>query len=182
MHSGLIFHDSIDTLIVGRKLEDNLLVATSCTRGLIIDLQLPAAFLGVLRVHSEKVTGEDGGLVTTSAATDLDDGVLAVIRIGRDEENLDLLLHLRDLRLDLGDLSLRHVAKVLVLLVDHDVLGLCQLIDHLLVLKTGLDDRLQLLIVLVELDVFLHISDHLRISKLLLKRLVFVLESQDLVH
>ena len=169
MHSGLIFHDSIDTLIVGRKLEDNLLVATSCTRGLIIDLQLPAALLGVLGVHPEKVSREDGGLVTTCAAADLYNGVLAVIRISRNQENLDLLLHLRNLRLDLGDLGLRHVAKVLVLLVDHDVLGLGQLIDHLLVLKASLYDRFQLFIVLVELDVSLHVSDHLRVSKLLLK-------------
>ena len=181
MHAGLIFHDPIDTLVVGGKLEDYLLVASGGARSLVVHLKLPSALLGVFRIHAEKITGEYGSLVTACAATDLDDGVLAVIRVGRNQKDLDLFLHVRKLRLDLRDLGLGHVPEILVLLVDHNVLGLSQFIDHFLVLKTSLDDRLQLLVVLVELDVSLHVSDHLRISKLFLKRLVFVLESQDLI-
>ncbi len=75
-------------------------------------------------VHAEQVAGEDRRLVAAGTATDFHHGVLGVVRIGRDEEELDVLLHVGKLGLDFVHFLTRHLPEVLVLLVHEDILRL----------------------------------------------------------
>ena len=177
MDAGFVFHDAVDTLVGAGELEDDLLVATGSTRGLVGDFQLPAAAFRVLAVHAEQVAGEDGGFVAAGAAADLDHGILAVVGIGRDQQELDVLFHVRDLRFDVRDDLPGHFPQVLVFLVDQDILGGRQLIEQGLVFLSGFDDRLKFLVVLVELDVLLHVAHHLGIGELVLQFLELVLQA-----
>ena len=61
------------------------------------------------RVHVVEVTGEDGGLVATDAGADLDDGVLLVVGVARDQHDLDLVLEGRQLGLIGTDVLLEHL-------------------------------------------------------------------------
>ena len=74
------------------------------------------------------------------------------------------------------------MTQVVLVLVHEDVLCLGKFVHKFLVLETCLDDRLKFLVVFVQLDIFLHVSYDLRVGKLVLKLIVFVLESQDLVY
>ena len=182
MDSGLIFHYAVDSFIIRGEFEDDHLEATGSSRSCIIDFQFPSPLLCELGIHPEQVACKDGSLVATGTAADLNDSILGVIRISRDEEYLYLFLELRQQWLYFSNLCTGHLPEVLILLIDQDILCLCEFLNLLLIVKSGLDDRLQLLVVLVELDVFLHVGDHRRIRKLSLQRIVFVLESQDLVY
>ena len=131
-------------------------------------------------IHPEKVSGEDCGFVAACAAADFHDGVLAVVRIRRDQEELDVRFHIRDLRLELGDLFAGHLAEVLILLVQEDVLRRCEVVQSLLVLQTGLNNGLQLLVILVQLDELFHVRHRFRTRELLLQGCEFLLEGEYL--
>ena len=57
-------------------------------------LDLPAVLLGVVLVHPVEVAGPEVGLLATLGAADLDDDVLAVVEILRDQQLLELGLEL----------------------------------------------------------------------------------------
>ena len=181
VHAGLVFHHAIDAVVAG-ELEDDLFEAAGGAGSLVGDLELPAAALREMLVHAEEVAGEDRRLVAAGAAADLDHRVLAVVGIGRDEQETDLLLHLRNLGLDLGDLHAGHLPEFLVLLIDEDVLGGREVVHHFLVFLAGPDDRLQLLVILVELDIFLHVRHRLGAGELLLQGGELALQGQDFVE
>src|SRR3990172_3649493 len=87
--------------------EDDLLVAAHAGHVGVHDLDLPALALGVLRVHAREVGGEQRGLVAARARPDLDEDVLVVVRVAREQETLELLLELRLAPGELLDLGLR---------------------------------------------------------------------------
>ena len=182
VHAGFILHHAVHAVLAGGKLEHDLLEAAGRAGSLVGDLQLPAPALGEVLVHPEQVAGEDGRLVTTGAATDFHHRVLGVVRIGRDEEELDVLLHLGELGLDLRDLVAGHLPQVLVLLVHEDILRLRELVQHAFVFEAGLDNRLQLLVVLVQLHELLHVGDDGRVGERLFQLPVFVLKAQHLLQ
>ena len=64
--------------------------------------------LGVALVHPEQVAGPEVGLVAALGAADLDDHVLAVVGVPRDEQLLEVLLELGEPGLLLGDLRRRY--------------------------------------------------------------------------
>ena len=133
-------------------------------------------------VHAEEVSGKDCGLVAAGAAADFHHGVLAVIRICRDKEELDVLLYLREFGLYLRHFLTGHVLEVLVLLVHEYVFGLGKLVHQPLVLKAGGNDGLQLLVVLIQLHELFHVRDYFRVCKLLFQFLVFVLKAKHLLQ
>src|SRR5207249_4059504 len=55
-------------------------------------LDLPALALGVLRVHARQVSGEERRLVAARTRADLDEDVLVVVGVARQEQALQLLL------------------------------------------------------------------------------------------
>ena len=79
-------------------------------------LGLPAVALRVAQVQSEQLRREEARLVAAGAGADLEDDVLLVVRVLRDEEELELLLGGLEPRAELRELLLRHLAEVRVLL------------------------------------------------------------------
>ena len=67
---------------------------------------LPAAPLGVARVHAEQVGGEQRGLFAARAAPDLEHGVARVVGIARQQQQVELLRQSLGLALELGNLQL----------------------------------------------------------------------------
>ncbi len=180
VHAALILERAVNLLAA--DLADDLLVAAGCTLALAVDLHLPAFALEILGVHAEEVAGKDGRLVAAGAAADLEDRVLAVLRVGRNQQQADLLLEGRKLLFQFGSLFLGHFAQILVLLVQENILGPGQVAEQLFVAGACLDDGLQLLVVLVELDVALHVGDHFRIGDLLRNGFVFLTQAFQLVE
>ncbi len=173
--AALVFQCAID--FFARDLADDFLVTA---RGAFADvghLAFPAFAFEVLGVHAEQVAGENGGFIAARAAADFEDGVLAVLRVGRDEQDADLLFHLRQFLFQGGGFFLGHLAEVFVFLVQEDVLGVGQVADHLAVAVAGHDDGFEFLVVLVELHVALHVGDDLGITELGTDAVVFRLES-----
>ena len=68
--------------------------------------------LGVARVHAEEIGREERRLFAALAAADLEDRVLLVVRIGRQEQELDLPLERAALRLQLGSSSSHELAQL----------------------------------------------------------------------
>ena len=182
VHAGLVFHDAVHAVGAAGELEHNLLVTTGGAGGLVGDFQFPAAALGEVLVHAEQVAGKDGGFVAAGAAADFHHGILAVVGVGRNEEELDLLLHFGELGLNIGHFFAGHLLEVLVLFVHEDVLGLRQLVHQAFVFQPGGDDGLQLLVILVQLHELLHIGDNLRVGQLGFQLLVLVLKAQHFIQ
>ena len=106
-------------------------------------VDLPALPLGVLAVHPEQLAGEQGRLVAARAGADLEDDVLLIVGILRDEKDLQIA----DEGVAPGgegfQLFLRQLAHVGIAAGDH-FFGLRNLGRDGLVLAVLLDERLQL--------------------------------------
>ena len=111
--------DALDAVRAALPLEDGVravtfdrerdfLVAAAVGRARLELLDLVAAPLGVAREHAVDVAGPERGLVAADALTHLDEDVLAVGGIGRDERDAELLLDRGGARLEVGD----HLAEV----------------------------------------------------------------------
>ena len=107
VNSGLVFQHAIDP--VSDDLHDDFLESAGSALRLAVDFHLPAATLEILAVHSEEVSREYCRLVTAGTSSDFKNRVLAVLRVGRDEQELDFLFHLRKFRLNLRNLLFRHL-------------------------------------------------------------------------
>ena len=175
VHSGFILHNAVDSVVAG-ELEHHLLETSGSAGGLVGNLQFPSHILGEVLVHTEEVSGKDCSLVAAGTAADFHHCVLAVIGIGGDEQELDILLYSRNRILDLGNLFAGHLLQFGIVLVHEDVLRGSEVLKFLLIIQTSLDDGFQFLVILVELDVLLHIRHHVGTGKLLLKRSELVLQ------
>jgi hypothetical protein len=75
-------------------------------------LDLPTACLGVAREHPEEVGREQGRLLAAGARADLEDGVPLVVRILREEQELELGLEGVALGLVDAELLTRQLAQL----------------------------------------------------------------------
>src|SRR5439155_21817494 len=89
MHTALVLESAIHALAL--DLEDDLLEAADAVFVRIDDLDLPAAPLGVAGVHAEQVGGEQRRLVAALALAQLEDDVLRVVRVARQQQEPDPL-------------------------------------------------------------------------------------------
>ena len=128
--------------------------------------QSPAEIAKSTKVHAIQIAGKEAGLVATCAGTDFHYGVLAVLWVFGDHHQADVLLQLLDARLGSVQLLLGHLAHLLVLLRGQDFLSLLNIGFQGLVFLEGHDNRLQVLIVLVELHELLHVGSHGRVGEL----------------
>lgn len=110
MHAGLELHDGVDAVALDLELDG--LKATGLAGAGIEHGSLPAARLAKALVHLVQVAGEDGRLVATGGGADLDDGVLVVVGVARDEHVLDVFLELGKLGLVFGDVHLEHLLLI----------------------------------------------------------------------
>ena len=99
VHPALVLQPGPDALPgLGRALaalglhgDLDVLVAAELGLGGVDDLGLPADPLGVAQVHAQQVAGEQRRLVAARARLDLEDDVLVVAGVARDEQKAELL-------------------------------------------------------------------------------------------
>ena len=118
VHARLVFKRAVH--VVARDGEDDLLESA---RGALADARhghSPTLYLAVFGVHPIEVAGKECGLVAARAAANLDDGVLSVLRIGRYEHELDLLLQGGQTLLTGRDLFAGHLLEVRIVVVHDD--------------------------------------------------------------
>jgi len=141
----------------------DVLVAAQLGLGGVDDLGLPADALGVPQVHPQQVAGEQGGLVAARARLDLEDDVLVVVGVARDEQEAQLLGQFLALLLQILDLG----GEVGV--VGGQFTRCLDVVAGLLPGAVGGDDRGQLRIALVELARVRLVGVDRRIGELLLQ-------------
>ena len=162
VHAALILQRAIDAL--ARHRADDFLEASGRTFVGAGNFQPPALALAILGVHAEEVAGKEGRLVAARAPPDFQDGVAAVLRVGRDEQELDFLLQLGPARLAAVQLLAGHFTHLRVALVGNDVLGLVDAGQHLDVFPPCLHQVAQFLVFLRQLDVTLLVGNDGRVG------------------
>ena len=124
--------------------------------------------LRVHGVHAQERAREQGSLFPAGAASDLDDDVLVVVRVPRQEQDFEFLRRLfeglfGDRRLFLCEFfQVRVGAGVL-----EDGLRLVEVLFRLLIYTVGLDDGRHILMLLQERCVFLDVGDDFGVRELL---------------
>ena len=120
--------------------QHDLLEAAHAGRVAVHHLDLPLLPLRVLRVHAREVGGEEPRLVPAGAGADLDEDVLVVVGILRQDQRAELVLELALARGELVHLGLRHLAHLAVGVLGGHVAGLLEASQELLVLLELQDD------------------------------------------
>ncbi len=126
MHAGLELH--LREHLVAADAEGDLLEAARVALARVDLVDLPLLQLGVARVHAVQVAREDRRLVTAGARPDLDDDVLVVVRVAREEHDLELVLEHREPGLELLDLLGGELPHLGVALLLEQLPGLVQLL------------------------------------------------------
>jgi hypothetical protein len=72
--------------------DDGFLVAPGLVLGRRKQLDAHLAALGKARIHAQQIAGEDPGLIAARAGAQLDEDILAVVRIARQHQLLQALL------------------------------------------------------------------------------------------
>ena len=98
---------------------DDLAVAAVLAAVLGQDLDLPAAPVGVARVHAKQVTGENRRFIAAGPGADFDVDVRVVARIGRNERQLEFALLVGDDALEFTQLVFGHVPEVGIIARSH---------------------------------------------------------------
>ena len=173
VHAGLVLHDGVDPVALDLELDG--LEAAGLRGAGVEHRHLPLLGLDEALVHLEEVAREDSRLVAARRGTDLDDGVLLVHRVARDEHDLDIFLELGQLCLVLGDLHLEHLLLVGVGGVVQHLLGDIDIVEGTQVLASGLHQVGLMGVLLVEAGEFLDIAGDGGVGELLLE----LLESDD---
>src|SRR6478609_6612759 len=171
LHTALVLHPGPDALAglggavaaLGLHGDLDVLVAAELGLGGVDDLGLPADALGVAQVHAQQVAREQGGLVAAGARLDLQEHVLVVAGVTRDQEKAELLGDL--LALLLQDLDLGGEVRV----VGRELAGGPDVVAGLLPGPVGGDDRGELRVALVELARVGLVGVDRRVGELLLE-------------
>ena len=147
----------------------DLLVAAGLGRRHVHRLGLPALGLGEALVHLVQVAGEDRRLVAARRSADLDDDVLLIGGIGRDQHELDVLFQLGQARLDARDLLL---GELLHIGIGEHLLGRGEIVLGGHELARLLDQGPLIGVFLRQAVVFLLVGEDGRIAHLRLKLVV----------
>lgn len=170
VHAGLELHDGVDAVTLDLEL-DGLKAAGLAGTG-IEHGGLPAARLAKALVHLVQVAGEDGRLVATGGRADLDDGILVVVGVARDEHVLDIFLELGKLSLVFGDVHLEHLLLIGVGGIVEHFLGSLDVVERADVLARGSNEVGLVRVLLVETRELLDVGGDGRVGQLLLELLV----------
>ena len=167
MHARLILHDGVDLVTLDLELDG--LEATRLGWAGVEDRHLPLFGLDEALVHLKEVARKDGSLVAARSGANLDNGVLLVHRITRNEHDLDVFLELGELGLVLGDLHLEHLLLVGIAGIVQHLLGHLDVIEGTKVLASCLHQVSLVRIFLVEAREFLNVAGNGRVGELLLE-------------
>lgn len=170
MHAGLELHDGVDAVALDLEL-DGLKAAGLAGAG-VEHGGLPAARLAEALIHLVQIAGKDGRLVATSGGANLDDGVLVVVGVARDEHVLNVFLELGKLGLVFGDVHLEHLLLIGIGSIVEHFLGSLDVIERADVLARGSDEVGLVRVLLVETRELLDIGGDGRVGKLFLELLV----------
>ena len=122
---------------------------------------MPTLRVAVALVHLKEVASKQTGLIATCSCTDLHLYVLGVLRILRNEGNLDFLLQLGLQRLVLCQLLTGHLFHLGIILVCENVLGLLDTVQTGDVTFAGIHDVAQVLIFLRQFDEAVLVGNHI---------------------
>src|SRR5947208_15679032 len=120
--------------------EDRVLDAPRTGRAGVHDLDFPALALRVLRVHAHEVRGEQRGLLAARASADLDEDVLRVVGIAREEQALQLVLERRLAGREIVHLGLRELHELAVAALREEVARLAEPPEHFTIFREPVDD------------------------------------------
>src|SRR5690606_5078951 len=135
------FELQLGVYVVAFDSRDHLLVATVFTGTLGKNLDPPALPFGITRVHAKQVAGKDRRLVTTSAGTNLEEDVTAVLRIFWQQHALQACLDFPKLSSGLLDFLLSHLAHIRITVLEQR-LSAFKVGLQLEIFAVGIDDRL----------------------------------------
>ncbi len=113
MHPALVAQFLVDVLALDR--EHDLLEPAPLAAAAVHHLDLPALRIGVAAVHPEQVGREQRRFLATRPAADLNDRVARVVRVRRDQAELDGLVEFPGFGpqiVELGAGQLRHLRIV----------------------------------------------------------------------
>ena len=125
---------------------------------------MPFLLLDVVGVHPEEIAREEAGLVAAGAGPYLKEAVVAVPRILREKQDLQLVLELGEGFLRLLKLLGGEILHLVVGAV-HELLCLFAALLRLPVSAEFLDDFSKPRVLLVELAVLVKIRDYVRLGK-----------------
>ena len=170
VHAALVLHDGVD--LIARNLELDRLEAARVARARIKHLELPTLRLAEALVHLEEVARKNGRLVAASSRANLHDGILLVVRVARDEHELDVFLKLRKLSLVGGDVLLEHGLLVRVRGLALHFLGSLDIVERAQVLPSSGNELRLVRMLLGQTHVFLLICHNRRVRELLFELLI----------
>src|SRR5947209_7868403 len=127
--------------------------------------KFPALRLAVPRVHAKNLGREQRCLIAAGSGADFEHHVLFVVRILRQQQDLELLLDLEFFRFELGHLLLRHRPELAVGILKHGP-GLRKTVLDLLPLSIFGDYLGNLALGFGDVAVLVRIADHGRIGHL----------------
>ena len=165
VHARLVLHDAIDA-VAGHG-EVDLLVAAHGAFGHGEHLDFPSLLVAEVLVHAEEVAGEDAGLVAARARADFHLSILAVLRVGGQQQQANILFKCLLFSLIGIQFCFRHLAELLVFFVGENVLRVGDVVYHILISLISVHHGLQILVVLAQLDVVLHVGHHIRLGDFL---------------
>ena len=114
MNTAFVFQSGICTLTLDH--EGNLLKAADAVLIEAEHLGFPATGLRVFHIHTINLCCKKCCLITACTSTDLNDNVLAVVRVLRKKKDLQLMLQLLHSLFCIGKLFLQHFTHLFVLL------------------------------------------------------------------
>ena len=126
--------------------------------------ETPAFDVAILGVHAEEVAGKDSCFVSARTATYFEDGVAAVLRVGRDEQQLDMFLQFGQARLASIEFLACHFAHLCIGFVGNDVLCFIDAVQYLYVFFAGVHQVAQFLVFFRQLDVPLLVGNDCRVG------------------
>ena len=162
MRSGLVLHPRPDP--VARQHERDLVEPAPLRHVGPEDLELPPHSRCEPLVHLEQVAGEQIRLLATLGTADLDDDVAVVVRVLRQQQQLELGLEPLDVRGGGVGFGASEVAIVAGRVGQH-LLRQLEVVGAGAKLAGARDDRVELLVTLRERGVLGLIGEHVGVSK-----------------
>ncbi len=142
---------------------DDFLESARCAFAGTRYFQLPTFALAIFRIHAEKVSGKDSRFVPSGSPSDFEDGITVVLRVGRDEQKLDLFFQLRDACFTRGGFFTSHFLHLRIVFVHH-FLSFLQSGKALHVFLACLHQVAQFLVFLGELHVAFLVGNNGRVG------------------